>query len=127
MRTPIASSSRPRPASLIRVLGDRFTHYYVVAHHNTAYPHAHVIGYTSTKLSKTALNTMRAQVTTLEQAHAQERTQQADAYPKSSPLQRSATPAVSGSAGHDRDPLIHTGEVRGGEPARHRRRGQELE
>ncbi len=65
------------PAGYHAVVGDRFTQYYFVEHHNTAYPHAHVIGYRATKLSRTDLNTMRAQVKDLEQARAQEWTQTA--------------------------------------------------
>ncbi len=62
------------PSGYHAVLQDRFSQYYFVEHHNTPYPHAHVIGYTATKLSTTDLNAMRAQVKDLELVRAQEQT-----------------------------------------------------
>ncbi len=99
------------PADYQAVLGDRFAHYYFVEHHNTAYPHAHVIGYTATKLSKADLNAMRAHVKTLEQARAQERTQPADPS-----LERASTPDVSMSS-----------DLPGAQPTHHWSRGHGLE
>ena len=34
------------PAGYKEVLGNRFAQYFFVEHHNTEYPHAHVLGYT---------------------------------------------------------------------------------
>ncbi len=99
------------PADYQAVLGDRFSQYYFVEHHNTAYPHAHVIGYTATKLSRSDLNAMRAHVKTLEQARAQARTQPADLS-----LERTATPDVSVSA-----------NIPGTQLTRHRSRGRGLD
>ncbi len=99
------------PADYQAVLGERFAHYYFVEHHNTAYPHAHVIGYTATKLSRSDLNAMRAQVQTLEQARAQARTQTADPS-----WERAATPDVNVSS-----------DLPGAQPMRHRSRGHGLE
>ncbi len=102
------------PAGYMTVLGECFTQYYFVEHHNTAYPHAHVIGYRATKLSRTDLNMMRAQVKDLEQARAQERMQQADASLEwSTPMERTANPDVSMAS----DRL-------GTQPAGHRSRGR---
>ncbi len=99
------------PADYQAVLEDHFDQYYFVEHHNTAYPHAHVIGYTATKLSKADLNAMRAQVKTLEQARAQERTLQADPA-----LERASTPDVSMST-----------DIPRVEATRHRSRGRGLD
>ncbi len=83
-------------------------------HHNTAYPHAHVIGYRATKLSRTDLNMMRAQVKDLEQARAHERMQHADASREwSTPMERTANRDVSMAS----DRL-------GAQPPRHRSRGR---
>ncbi len=102
------------PAGYHAVIGERFSQYYFVEHHNTAYPHAHVIGYRPTKLSRTDLNTMRAQVKALEQARAQERTQHADASLEwSTPMERTTTPDVS-----------MTSDILGAQPPRHRSRGR---
>ncbi len=105
------------PAGYHAVIGERFSQYYFVEHHNTAYPHAHVIGYTATKLSRSDLNAMRAQVKTLEQARAQKWTQHADASREwSTPTERTATPDVSMSS-----------DLPGTQPTRQRSRGRGLD
>ncbi len=105
------------PGGYHAVIGERFSQYYFVEHHNTAYPHAHVIGYTATKLSRSDLNAMRAQVKTLEQARAQEWTQHADASLEwSTPTERTATPDVSMSS-----------DLPGTQPTRQRSRGRGLD
>ncbi len=102
------------PAGYHAVIGERFSQYYFVEHHNTAYPHAHVIGYRATKLSRTDLNMMRGQVKDLEQARAQERMQHADASLEwSTPMERTANLDVSMAS----DRL-------GTQPAGHRSRGR---
>lgn len=57
------------PGGYKEVLGDRFTPYYFVEHHNTDFPHAHVLGYTATKLSKAELIEMRGRLMEREQVH----------------------------------------------------------
>lgn len=59
------------PAGYRAALGGRFERYFFVEHHNTDYPHAHVIGYTARRLSRDELRTMRARVLELEQQRAQ--------------------------------------------------------
>jgi len=54
------------------VLGDRFKDYLFVEHHNTDFPHAHVIAWTSKVLSRAELGAMRGQLLTLEQTQARE-------------------------------------------------------
>ncbi len=99
------------PAGYMTVLGECFTQYYFVEHHNTAYPHAHVMGYRATKLSRNDLNALRAQVQTLEQVRAQERTQPADPS-----LERVSTPDGSRSS-----------DLPGSQPMRHRSRERGLD
>jgi hypothetical protein len=101
------------PVGYQAVLGERFAQYYFVEHHNTAYPHAHVIGYTNTKLSKSDLHVMRAQVKTLEQIHAQERTH--------------ATGSRNGSAEHEGHGHAHAAQMTAIELSLRRSRGQGLE
>ena len=57
------------------VLGDRFKHYLFIEHHNTDFPHAHVIAWTSKVLSRAELGAMREQLLSLEQAKAREQGQ----------------------------------------------------
>lgn len=70
-------------------LGARFERYFFVEHHNTDYPHAHVIGYTAQRLSRDELRTMRARVLELEQQRAQGHEQTTE-RPAGSPRQAGA-------------------------------------
>ncbi len=54
------------------VLAGQFERYYFIEHHNTAVPHAHVIGFRKELVSKAELHAMRAQARKLERARAQE-------------------------------------------------------
>jgi hypothetical protein len=60
------------PAGYHQALAGRFEHYYFIEHHNTAYPHAHVIGFRHTRVQKAELQDLRRQVHELEQARAQD-------------------------------------------------------
>jgi len=62
------------PAGYKEVLGNRFTQYYFIEHHNTDFPHAHVLGYTATRLSKAELTEIRGRV--MEQEQMRARTQE---------------------------------------------------
>ena len=55
-----------------QVLSNRFAQYYFIEHHNTAYPHAHVIGFRTRLLRQAELEAMRTQACQLERARAQE-------------------------------------------------------
>lgn len=58
------------PTGYWEVLARHFEHYYLVEHHNTAYPHAHVIGFRAERLHRTDLVTLRERVAALEQTAA---------------------------------------------------------
>lgn len=58
------------------VLKERFERWYFVEHHNTDFPHAHVVGFRKALFKKAELVAMRAQVLELEQARAQEQAQE---------------------------------------------------
>ena len=60
------------PAGYHQALAGRFEHYYFIEHHNTAYPHAHVIGFRRTRVRKAELQDLRRTVRDLEQARAQD-------------------------------------------------------
>jgi hypothetical protein len=61
------------PAEYRQVLGDRFERYYFIEHHNTDYPHAHVIAFRKQLVKQGELQEMRGNVLELEQARVQER------------------------------------------------------
>lgn len=61
-----------------QVLADRFERWYFIEHHNTDFPHAHVIGFRKQLVKKAELQAMREQVAALEQARAQEQAAQRD-------------------------------------------------
>ncbi len=58
-----------------QVLANRFAQYYFVEHHNTDYPHAHVIGFRMERIKKAELQALRGRVVALEQAREQARPQ----------------------------------------------------
>ena len=60
------------PAGYHQALAGRFDHYYFIEHHNTAYPHAHVIGFRHTRVRKAELQDLRRTVLALEQAQGQQ-------------------------------------------------------
>src|SRR5919202_329908 len=53
------------------VLADRFASYYFVEHHNTDYPHAHVIGFCQQRINKRELQEMRSTVLNSDRERAQ--------------------------------------------------------
>jgi hypothetical protein len=61
-----------------QVLAGHFAHYYFVEHHNTDYPHAHVIGFCQQRINKRELQAMRSTVLKAERerAQGQERSQE---------------------------------------------------
>src|ERR687886_2163005 len=59
-------------------LGDRFDRYYFIEHHNTAYPHAHVLGFCEERLTTGELQAMRGKVRALEQVRGPEQQIQRD-------------------------------------------------
>ena len=62
------------PQDYHQALRDRFATYYFIQHGNTAFPHAHVIGFRDQRLSRTDLQAMQGHVAALE--HAQQRRDQ---------------------------------------------------
>ena len=64
------------------VLADRFAAYYFVEHHNTDYPHAHVIGFCHQRIRKAELQAMRSNVQELERAWVQGQQQQPGQVPE---------------------------------------------
>ena len=56
-----------------QALADQFERYYFVEHHNTDYPHAHVIGFRMERIKKAELQALRGRVLALEQAREQVR------------------------------------------------------
>jgi hypothetical protein len=61
-----------------QVLGERFDHYYLIQHHNTDYPHCHVIGFTKSLLKRDELTQMRERLVEREQERGAERAQERD-------------------------------------------------
>ncbi len=55
-----------------QILAGHFTHYYFVEHHNTDYPHAHVIGFRGQRVKKGELQALRGKLLELEQAQVQQ-------------------------------------------------------
>src|SRR5687768_10815260 len=53
-----------------QALTRQFDRFYLIPHHHTAYPHAHVIGFRTQRASKDELTALRTRVLTLEQAAA---------------------------------------------------------
>lgn len=62
------------PEDYRAVLGAQFADYYFIQHHNTDHPHAHVIGFTKTRMKRPELKAMLARLQEVEQARAQEQT-----------------------------------------------------
>ena len=54
------------------VLAGHFERYYFVEHHNTDYPHAHVIGFRTERVKKAELQVLRGTLLELEQVRAQQ-------------------------------------------------------
>ena len=59
-------------ASYHHALAGQFERYYFVEHHNTAYPHAHVIGFRQRLVRKGELQAIRGKLVELEQARMQQ-------------------------------------------------------
>jgi hypothetical protein len=59
------------PMGYKAVLDTRFTQYFFVEHHNTAFPHAHALGYTARRLTKAELTNLRGRVMEREQTQVQ--------------------------------------------------------
>src|SRR3712207_4403435 len=63
-----------------QALAGQFDRYYFVEHHNTDYPHAHVIGFCTERIKKADLQALRGRVLALEQAREQARPQVEQAH-----------------------------------------------
>jgi hypothetical protein len=61
-----------------QVLAGHFEHYYFVEHHNTNYPHAHVIGFRQRLVRKGELQAIRGKLVEVEQAREQQLQQERD-------------------------------------------------
>ena len=59
------------PAGYHQVLAGHFERYAFIEHHNTEFPHAHVIGFRTQRVKKAELQALRGRVLELEQARAQ--------------------------------------------------------
>ncbi len=59
------------PAGYHQVLAGQFERYAFIEHHNTEFPHAHVIGFRTQRVKKAELQTLRGTLLELEQARAQ--------------------------------------------------------
>ena len=55
------------PVGYHQALAGRFERYYFIEHHNTEFPHAHVIGFRNQRIRKAALQAIRGKVLELEQ------------------------------------------------------------
>ena len=55
-----------------QILAGHFAHYYFIEHHNTDYPHAHVIGFRGQRVKKGELQALRGKLLELEQTRAQQ-------------------------------------------------------
>ncbi len=60
------------PAGYHEVLAGQFERYAFIEHHNTEFPHAHVIGFRAQRVKKAELQTLRGTLLELEQARAQQ-------------------------------------------------------
>lgn len=58
------------PTGYHAVLSARFRQFFFVEHHNTEFPHAHVLGYSATKLTTAELKLLRSRVHEREQGQA---------------------------------------------------------
>jgi len=59
------------PAGYHQVLVGQFERYAFIEHHNTEFPHAHVIGFRTQRVKKAELQALRGTLIELEQARAQ--------------------------------------------------------
>ncbi len=59
------------PAGYHQVLAGHFERYAFIEHHNTEFPHAHVIGFRTERVKKAELQALRGTLLELEQARAQ--------------------------------------------------------
>ena len=60
------------PSGYHQVLAGQFERYAFVEHHNTEFPHAHVIGFRTQRVKKAELQALRGTLVELEQARAQQ-------------------------------------------------------
>ena len=58
-----------------QVLAGQFERYYFIEHHNTDFPHAHVIGFRTERMKKVELRSIRGRLLDLEQARTVEQAQ----------------------------------------------------
>ena len=72
------------PDGYRQALAQQFERYFLIEHHNTPYPHAHVIGFRHQLAHKGELTALRERVVALEQTAEQQRQPQAamDAAPE---------------------------------------------